>query len=71
MVAVGTEEVIVSVGGLSDSRAAKSSGGSSSSLNGCWTWLAENGISVEYCVDIFDGLITPHENRPSVRSKFM
>lgn len=68
VVAVGADEFIVSlqnishelamstddyVGGLSLSRAASSSGGSSSSFKDCWRWPAENGMSVEYCVAIF------------------
>jgi hypothetical protein len=40
------------VGGFSDSSRARISGGSSRSLNACWVWLAENGISVVYCVDM-------------------
>lgn len=38
---------------FSDSRRARSSGGSSISLKDCWWWLAVKGISVEY----WDGMI--------------
>lgn len=39
-------------GGSSDSSSASNSAGSSINLKVCWVWLAENGISVEYWVDI-------------------
>ena len=37
------------VGGDSDSRIARRSGGSSISLKPCCSWLAEKGISISYC----------------------
>ena len=40
------------VGGMSDSRRARSSAGSSMSLNASWWWLVENGMSLAYRVDI-------------------
>lgn len=41
------------VGGFSDSRRVRSSGGSSRSLKACW-WCADvKGMSFAYCVDIF------------------
>lgn len=43
---------VTCVGGFSDSRRDRSSGGSSSSLKGCWSCLAEKGISLAYCVAI-------------------
>ena len=35
------------VGGTSDSRSVRSSGGNSRSLKGCWVWFAVKGISVD------------------------
>ena len=35
------------VGGLSDSSRAKTSGGNSSSLKACWSWLAPKGMDSE------------------------
>ena len=37
---------------MSDSRRARSSDGSSMSLNASWWWLVENGMSLAYWFDI-------------------
>jgi hypothetical protein len=49
-------------GELSDSRRARSSGGSSRSLKACWSWLAEKGISTSYWVDMLSNACYPTAN---------